>query len=169
MRAVSSRRIEEERYSGLVGFYRGGRDDRGRTLEEILCWDADRLEREHDYIQWLFPLREPSLAQPQSPVLSPADVEILRGDGEIRECMREALRVMRAFYGLEPLGPRPWLIPGNHNYLRLTRILRSLRTCGLEAESLQLFNELEAVYHDSSPRIGSVTFGYWQRAMNEPL
>lgn len=41
--------------SALVRFYRGGADDRGRTLEQILAWDRDRLEAVHDDIQWIFP------------------------------------------------------------------------------------------------------------------
>jgi hypothetical protein len=45
----------------LVSFYDGsGPDGNGRTLEEILQWDAEKLERSHDYIQTLFPLPEKS-------------------------------------------------------------------------------------------------------------
>ncbi|MGH9411741.1 MAG: opioid growth factor receptor-related protein, partial [Vicinamibacterales bacterium] len=46
--------------SVVVDLYSGGSDDEGRTLQQILAWDDDRLERAHDYIQWLFPTRQPS-------------------------------------------------------------------------------------------------------------
>jgi hypothetical protein len=45
----------------LISFYDGsGTDGRGRTLAQILDWDADKLESRHDYIQTLFPLPEES-------------------------------------------------------------------------------------------------------------
>ena len=56
--------------SRLMAFYRGGRDDRGRRLEDVLGWDHHQLELVHDYIQWMFPLTERSMAQPSAPVLS---------------------------------------------------------------------------------------------------
>jgi hypothetical protein len=33
-----------------------------------------KLERRHDFIQWLFALPEPSRAQPQSPILTLAEI-----------------------------------------------------------------------------------------------
>ena len=60
--------------SPLVRFYRGDAPDaRGRTLDDILAWDDEQLEAVHDYIQWLFPLDEPSRFNPDAPLLTPAD------------------------------------------------------------------------------------------------
>ena len=47
-----------------------GRDHRGRLLSHILGFSLDELEFHHDYIQWLFPLPEPSGANPSAPLLS---------------------------------------------------------------------------------------------------
>ena len=45
----------------IIGFYSGTEPDhRGRYLHEIQRWSDDQLEKVHDYIQWLFPLPEPS-------------------------------------------------------------------------------------------------------------
>ena len=58
----------------LLRFYRlEGPDARGRTLPEIWAWDAARLEGVHDYIQWLFPLPEPSAFNPHAPILTHGD------------------------------------------------------------------------------------------------
>ena len=55
----------------IVRFYRGtGFDARGRSLDEVLAWDDERLEDVHDYIQWLFPLDEPSQFTPHAPLLT---------------------------------------------------------------------------------------------------
>ena len=57
----------------LVAFNLGeAPDHRGRFVGEILQQDDDWLEATHDYIQWLFPLREPSQAVPGSPVVRDA-------------------------------------------------------------------------------------------------
>ncbi|HEY7837205.1 MAG TPA: opioid growth factor receptor-related protein [Terriglobales bacterium] len=155
--------------SPILTFYRGGCDDRGRRLAEILAWSDARLEAVHDYIQWVFPLPEASGANPSAPVLSQADIAAFGADPGLRQRLAAALERMQAFYGLRPPGPMPWLTPGNHNYLRLTRMLRCLRTLGLEAEARELFAQLEAVYRDHAAVIGAVTFGFWRRAMAAAL
>src|SRR5687767_14960180 len=62
------------RGDAIVEFYSGGRDSAGRTLDEILAWDDDRLEAIHDYIQWLFPTRQPSGVNPFAPLVTDATV-----------------------------------------------------------------------------------------------
>ena len=67
-----------------LDFYRGnGPDSEGRTLAEILAWSDDELEAVHDYIQWLFPLPEPSMFNADAPVLTPAEIAAARADASI--------------------------------------------------------------------------------------
>ena len=75
----------------LLRFYRlEGADARGRTLPEIWAWDAARLEGVHDYIQWLFPLPEPSAFNPYAPILTQATIEAFRADPELRQRLLSA-------------------------------------------------------------------------------
>ena len=107
----------------VVQFLNGtGIDHRGRSLEEILAWPDDQLEIRHDYIQWLFPLTEPSMAVAGSPVLTEADVAAIRSDDKAQKNLRRALDRMRLFYSRTT----HWLTPDNHNHLRITRIISSL-------------------------------------------
>jgi Opioid growth factor receptor (OGFr) conserved region len=165
-------------------FYAGaGFDHRGRYLEEILAWSDDELERVHDYIQWLFPLSEPSGFNVNAPLLDDRTIREFRSRPELRRNMRSSFLRMLAFYGLEMIespGPlvRPsprfaqrsgnWLTKSNHNHLRITRILRSLRILGLEAEASALFNCLNGIYNaegaNDPPRISDETFGFWKSA-----
>jgi hypothetical protein len=169
--------------SRILSFYRGGTDDEGRTLVEILGWDRERLEDTHDYIQWLFPLRERSAANPDAPLLSAADVRAFRTDAALQACLLDALRLMLGFYALELVEhPTPhvrrrgdfdivaasWLRPFNHNFLRLTRILRSLRTLGLDSHARLLFEALRAIHDEHRAVVGEQTYGYWTRAMLDP-
>jgi len=164
----------------LVAFYRDGApDDASRTLAQILAWDDRRLESIHDYIQWLFPLPERSGANPSAPTLDDATIAAFRSTPVMRDRLRQAFLRMLRFYGLAwSDGPAPdvtrsgnfavrsqeWLSPMNHNHLRLTRILRSLRLLGLEAESAALFRALAAIHQEFPGRITERTFDYWKEA-----
>ena len=73
----------------LVAFYRDGApDDAGRSRAEVLAWDDDRLEAVHDFIQWLFPLPEPSGANPAAPILDPATIKTFRASLAMRDRLR---------------------------------------------------------------------------------
>lgn len=161
----------------LVAFYRDGApDDRGRTFEQILSWDDDRLEAVHDFIQWLFPLPERSGANPDAPVLHAGTIQAFRASAEMRDRLRRAFERMLRFYGLRATGEQVeraesfrdraqnWLWPGNHNHLRLTRILRSTLLLGLEADSAALFRALNGIYREYPDRISSRTHAFWSDA-----
>jgi Opioid growth factor receptor (OGFr) conserved region len=62
---------------------------------------------------------------------------------------------------------RNWLRPGNHNHLRLTRILKSLSILGLKDYAHALFEALNAVFSEESGAITVTTMRYWKRAMFE--
>lgn len=171
--------------SAIVNFYSGtGRDGSGRTLDEILRWPDHQLEAVHDYIQWLFPLPEPSGANPWAPVLTPQDIAAFHASEPMRTRLHEAFTRMLRFYGLveeNAIERRPafavharnWLTPGNHNHLRITRILRCLRVLGLEAEAQAFWEFLRCLYDDESAAgrntITGRTFAFWERAATAPL
>lgn len=161
----------------LIAFYGdGAQDDRGRTLEEIVNWDDERLEAVHDFIQWLFPLPERSAANPSAPILEKETIDAFRESAEMQERLGRAFDRMLRFYGLRWTGERVeradnfrertknWLWPGNHNHLRITRILQSTQLLGLEAESVALFRALNAIYREYPNRISSRTHAFWSNA-----
>jgi hypothetical protein len=116
--------------SRIVQFFEGaGRDDSGRLLADILKFDDDRLECVHDYIQWLFPLPEPSGANPLAPTLSEDVVAAFHARPELRTALRQGFLRLLAFYGFAydggtiALGAHfwkrrtVWLNRCNHNHL----------------------------------------------------
>jgi hypothetical protein len=169
----------------LTRFFGGGADDDGRTVDEILGWDDVRLEMVHDYIQWIFPLPERSGANPSAPVLDAAAIAAIRGSAEMQGRLRAAFERMLTFYGFALEGDavvegprfvaasRNWLHAGNHNHLRLTRMLRSLRVLGLEREAAALWGALRALYERESAAgrrtITNETFAFWRQAATAPL
>ena len=64
-----------------------------------------------------------------------------------------------------------WLSPGNHNHLRITRILRCLSLLGLEAEARAFFECLSEIYDNEQsqprPAISTETIQYWRRAVGD--
>ena len=166
----------------LVSFYSGlSTDNLGRSLEEIQDWGYDRLEGVHNYVQWLFPLSERSNFNPDAPILDADQIVAFRSSDELKARLIKSFKVMLRFYGLcvEDKGGTieitksdeyaqrkgTWLTPGNHNYLRITRILTSLRLLGLREYAEVFLALLERLYEEESQRIGSTTLGYWRRSL----
>ena len=132
--------------SPIVRFYSGeATDDRGRTLADIQALDHSRMEYFHDFIQWMFPLRDPSQYNPSAPLLTDADVAAFRDRPELRENLAGPSTASSELPGpgiLRRRGPRGqgradrrkiFAIP-NHNWLRITRVLLCLKTLGLDQE-----------------------------------
>jgi Opioid growth factor receptor (OGFr) conserved region len=169
----------------LTRFFAGGADDDGRTYGEILGWEDARLEMVHDYIQWIFPLPERSGANPWAPVLDPAAIAAIRGSEDMQWRLRGGFVRMLAFYGFTwengaviegpnfAAASRNWLHAGNHNHLRLTRMLRSLRVLGLESEAAALWEALRVLYERERAAgrrtITAETFAFWERAATSPV
>ena len=162
----------------IVDFYSGtGTDTSGRTLREIHRWDYNELENVHDYIQWLFPLPDPSQYNPSAPILDAEQIAKFHMDAELRLQLLASFDKMLGFYGFERNNmsivrsnsweerSRNWLRPGNHNHLRLTRILKSLSILGLKDYAHALFEALNAVFSEKSSAISAPTMGYWKRAL----
>ncbi|MBI2687258.1 MAG: hypothetical protein HYX27_13145 [Acidobacteria bacterium] len=151
--------------SRWVTFYRGaGPDSEGRMLAEILAWDDELLEAVHDYIQWLFPLSEPSMFNSSAPLLSESDVAAARSDLTIQANIRAAFARMLRFYGLtaDTDGrPKQWVCAADHNHLRITRILRSLRLLGFQEEAQRLYDGVSR-FNDAFPER---TKQFWRNAM----
>jgi hypothetical protein len=178
--------------SDLIEFYLGaGPDHRGRRIADIWEWPDEELERVHDYIQWLFPLREKSGFNLNAPVLDEVAVSEFRRRPDLKQNLRRSLQRMLEFYGLDPSGDEPtraedaagrlsvkynerlreWVTYGNHNHLRITRILKSLSELGLNREANDLFRTLEEIYRNEErkefPGISEDTFRFWQGAISQ--
>ncbi|MDX2143155.1 MAG: opioid growth factor receptor-related protein [Rhodospirillaceae bacterium] len=164
--------------SPIIAFYRGiGTDHAGRRIGDILAWDHRRLEIVHDYVQWLFPLPEPSRFNPEAPLLTADDVAAFRGDPGLQQRALHALDLMLDFFGLRRTDKgvergsafaaraQGWLDPANHNHLRLTRIMMFLRLIGLDAEAKALLACLEDIAtHEGRAAISARTLAFWRDA-----
>lgn len=179
----------------ILDFYCfNGTDSFGRTVEDMIKMTDDQLEASHDVIQWLFPLHEESNYNPDCPILNKEQVDVLLNDHRCRheaqkKMYKVVLRFMRflgfdlqlplinqtnlygGIYVHDPVSEKNrknWQTRGNHNHLRITRAIRSLRLFGLEEEAQRVFDAVSKSALEANC-ISENTMRYWTKALNGGL
>jgi hypothetical protein len=149
------------------------------------------LENKHDYIQHYFPLMEPSSCNPDAPVLSKEDIEFLKNNTAAQwNLCRNFYRMVEFyftncrghFYGndfvitindsdgctdLCHINRPSWVAKNNHNYLRITRILKCLMLFGQEDLAKGFLFALINLSNTDKRIIGRKTYEYWMKAVYE--
>lgn len=154
----------------LLAFYgdEEGPNSSGYTLEQVLGWPDEDWEEQHDFIQFLFPNDEPSIYNPDAPVLDADTIARFHADPLLRHRLRRSFDRWLSFCGiirtneglaLDNPNPQVWKRQ-NHNWLRITRVLRSLNLLGLPEEAQMFFALLTTI----RARIDPTTWRYWERA-----
>ncbi len=161
----------------IINYYLGsGTDDKGRTLTDVLNFTDSELESVHDYIQWLFPTFEMSAYHPEAPIFTADSAMAFVETGLIMDNARFAFDRIMQFYGMAYLDStnketvvrydfsNNWVTRGNHNFLRLTRILKFLNIVGMSNEADALFAALCGVYAAQPVVVGRRTLKFWIEA-----
>uniref|UniRef100_A0A8C5ED81 Opioid growth factor receptor-like 1 n=1 Tax=Gouania willdenowi TaxID=441366 RepID=A0A8C5ED81_GOUWI len=157
----------------------------GIYIEEILSkWrgDYEKLEHNHTYIQWLFPLREQGLNF-YAHELTQDEIKEFQNTREAKRRFLAAYSLMLDFYGVKLLDKSGgvarapnWLErfqhlnESHHNYLRITRILKSLGELGYEAFKaplVHLFLE-ESLCHGTLPNMQHSILEYYVYTIRQP-
>ena len=151
-------------------------------FENILKWSDYKLEIEHDYISWLFP-DETGGVNHLAPKLTLKEVEIFKKNQELRENVIRASLRMLTFYGFEIKNKKLKQIKKidrfefgkngektqvgfykNHNFRRLTRIMKFLYTIEMKELSSYYFLMIckvmkrDPYVYDQIVRNGSLKF-----------
>jgi Opioid growth factor receptor (OGFr) conserved region len=162
--------------SQLVEFYRGtANDSEGRSLSDLWSLSDSRMESRHDFIQWMFPLEEPSQFNLNAPILTLADIKAFHDDPALRDNLLRSFDRFLAFLGLRREGDQ--VVPAsdfqakrdvftvpNHNWLRITRVLTSLRLLGLANYSEAFYQALGDLIERRQAQVTAVTRAYWKNA-----
>jgi hypothetical protein len=166
----------------LVPFYRGlEANNQNVTLNQILIKNDALLESDHNYIQWLFPLPTPSGSNPTAPVLDKATIQKFRCDSVLKSQVVRSFRRMLSFYGLRmdettklitrapnfATRAAVWLTnpSGHHNFLRITRIIRSLELfdlCDCSRSFYQIMQDI--AFTEGRGIISNATLNHWLEA-----
>ncbi|GIW79432.1 MAG: hypothetical protein KatS3mg105_1239 [Gemmatales bacterium] len=161
----------------FVGFYLGrAPDHKGRMLTDIWRWSDEKLETGHDFIHVLFPLTEYSHIF-TAPVLDDAALAEFRANKTIRQNLLKSFMRMLRFFGFRLDGQKVvpaddfseksknWLVIGDHNHWRITRILKCLRACNLEDYACAFYDALLDVA--TPENVSKETLEYWKAAVEE--
>ena len=155
----------------IYKFLSGEKPDKyGRNIREIWEYDNKLLEKSHNYIQRLFPTTKESIFE-KAPLINPVADKKHITNQKIRENMKKSFEIMLNFYGFEYKNKtiidkketKHWISKGNHNYLRITRIITSLKIFGLEAEAILFYEALLNLSH--TEKIDEKSLKYWENAI----
>lgn len=156
--------------SNIILFYQNKLEANGKYgyyLSDILKWSDYRLEKEHDFIQWLFP-DESGGVNPKAPKLTLKDVETFKSDKFLRRRVIRATICMLNFYGftfvkndvvqIKAIARKEnGIVVGlhsTHNYRRITRIMSFLNRIELySASSLFMLAMCYAMHKDLVLRV----------------
>jgi Opioid growth factor receptor (OGFr) conserved region len=101
-------------------------------------------------------------------------------DRRLQQNLLKSLEVMLRFYGLQfsdlvpgqierssayPTRKQEWINVFDHNYLRITRILKCLIILCCIDMARSLYNYLQRIYREEGDRISTETFQYWTDAV----
>lgn len=166
-------------YQPIITFYSGKTcDHRGRSIFDILNYSDDQLEKYHDFIQWLFPLKVKSPINPYAPILNNDIITEFKLNTLLLNNLCKSCSRMLSFYGLccsKNIFPsnkivknetfinksKNWIKKSNHNHLRLTRILTCLNLLGLKECSASLYKCLIEITKEYPSCFSKETIQFW--------
>ena len=144
--------------SAILDFYLRDKPSPAGTYHEILQ-DTDRFWEDcHGHVQWVFPLPEASKMQPNSPVATQADYNVIASSPILKMRVLAALGRYIAFLDRTT----QWRREHDHNHLRITRVIRCLCFCGLNDAA---FDFCEYAKHVAGGKAGKQTVWYWEEAL----
>lgn len=158
---------------------------------EVHRGKSSPLETRHDTIQLMFPTTKQTEAgkEKQAILLSRLDIEHIKSDPSLQKTLLFDFAIMMKFYGFHfsvqhnpaggyamkltaPVITGPETVPfwakgADHNDRRITRILRSLSLCGLDALALRFLTVLKTMQSNPEVQIPAECYTtYWSPAVD---
>lgn len=150
---------ESEKPMPLREFLEGkGTDTNGRMIDDVIGFDDTNIENTHDFIQWTFPLKEASQAVFNSPVLSDQEVDQIRLSSIAQENL---LRCSKWFLGFLERN-RHWITWHNHNHLRISRAIKSLRLLSGNETADNFKSAVLTFVDEDLPKISQKSVSFWK-------
>ncbi len=156
--------------SGLASFLQGNEYilvyKEKLKYSDVLNKPNDYLEKAHNWVQYVFPTDRKSKYNKNAPIISLEELALLRKDKQIIDNLQDAYKRMLDFYFVEDV---KWVTKNNHNFKRITRIVRCLRLFGLDDEADTFLKMVrEKVAHEEAVLGKAIvqpnTIEYWEKA-----
>lgn len=135
-----------------------------KSLNDILASSNVELEYMHDWVQWLFPLLEPSLAVPGSPILSLSDLKMIQHDIGLKSSYWLGVSRVVDFFASTDY----WLKYTDHNHKRITRIIRSMKLILGRDDALLFYDFIQDLNLKAGCPVVWANREYWYKEMFAP-
>ena len=135
-------------------------DHRNRTLADIWSFSDTQIEYTHDFIQLVFPLNKPSKSSFHGLYLNGnCMVEIIRANQLAKDNLVKSSEWFLSFLSRND----QWQNRYNHNQLRITRMIESLRLLVSDDHADQCKEHVFGMILDTG-YINEVTLLFWENA-----
>ena len=144
-------------------------DSKNRSIEEILAYTDEQLEQGHDYIQEVFPTKSLSMFHLIKPITD-KDLSSFYQNEQAKENVRTMYRRMLVFWKIDgdrykewgsKAPERLWNKEGDHNHLRMTRVLKSLKLLHLDEEYEDFSKRIREMLQDPGVNLSVRTRKIW--------
>ena len=138
-----------------------GPDHQGRYLRDIWDFDDKAIEQTHNFIQWMFPLTEKSMSVSGVPTLSTADIKTIRTSEVARANLERSANWYLGFLQRND----HWIKSYDHNHLRITRAIKSLRLLVSKETAEAFLNSVFTIIGDRIEDVGQDAVGFWKSGL----
>ena len=134
-------------------------DFKGRTIQEIWDFSDIQIERNHDFVQLIFPLNKKSQNVFHGYYLDNEDlINELKESHQIRENIIKSSSWFLSFLKRN----EHWKSKYDHNQLRITRVIECLRLLVGDDEADNFYQSVVGLSLDSN--INKTTLEFWKNA-----
>ena len=132
----------------------------GWLLSHVWKFNDTQIENTHTFIQWVFPTDEPSRATPGSPVLDDEQILEIQNSEQAKQNLSKSAEWYFDFLRRNNF----WRKPHDHNHLRITRVIKSLRLLCGDDEADYFKEQFWQLLGTDISQIPSRTIEYWEDA-----
>lgn len=136
----------------------------GFTISDIIYGeygDCKFLEGCHNYIQWAFPSNEMSRYNSNAPLITTETVEQFENNPYLVNRLNSMIDIFYMFLCKTQLD---WITPRNHNFLRITRMLKCVNILLGRDAAEKLYGEIISLTWDVDNAIIGDAENYWKEA-----
>lgn len=147
----------DEVYKFLIG---DQVNNNGWSLIDVWNFTDQKIENTHTFIQWVFPTDEPSRATPGSPVLDKEEILEIQNSKQAKQNLIKSADWYFNFLRRNSF----WRKAHDHNHLRITRVIKSLRLLCGDDEADYYKEQFWQILGADISIIPSKTIEYWEDA-----
>ena len=145
--------------SNIVDFLNGTcTDSSNRYLQDIWKMDDQEIENTHNFIQWIFPLKERSQAVPNSPILTEDEIIHIKDSNITQNNIKKSSEWFLNFLTRNNY----WICYSDHNHLRITRAVKSLRMIHSNEEAEKFKKHIFDLIEDNEYKISERALQFWK-------